>query len=260
MTTCLIDSKNASMFSIITPFIVAISYVPFATCAIIASILTGRGDIAHVLGRMWAKFSLAVSGVKVEITGSENIPMDTPVIYASNHASQFDILALYRTLPVQFRFVVKKELFRIPLFGYAMKRAGYISIDRSGGKAAVRSLIKAGEAIRSGTSVVVFPEGTRSPDGRLRPIKPGAVVLAIKSGCPIVPVAISGSHRVLPKGRIRIRPGRIRVAIGPAIQTTEGGRPRSREQVSEELYRAIYSMLSPENRPEDPGAGVQDNN
>ncbi len=226
------------------------SYVLLAPLAILASLITGSGDIPHFLGRIWSRISLFCAGIRVETSGLEHIPKGTPAIFAANHASQFDIPVLYKALPVQFRFVVKKELFSVPLLGLAMKRAGHISIDRSGGKAALMSLKKAAEAIRSGTSIVVFPEGTRSRDGRLQPIKPGAVVLALKSGCPIVPVAISGSHRILPKGSLRVRPGRVKVVMGPPIQTVEGGNPRSKEQVSAEVYQAICSMLDPENRPE----------
>ncbi len=236
--------------AIIASIVIVITYIPLATIAILASLFTGSGNTAHSLGRLWSKVALLVSGVRLETYGAEHIPKDRPAIFASNHASQFDILVLYLALPVQFRFVVKKELFKIPLFGQAMRRAGYIPIDRSGGKAALMSLKKAAEAIRNGTSVVVFPEGTRSVDGRLKPLKPGAIVLAIKSGCPIVPVAISGSHRVLPKGRLRIRPGKIKVRIGQALETTDKGRARNKEEVSRKLWQAICNMLDPDNRPE----------
>ena len=237
------------MTGIIGIFCSVTSYVLLAPVAIVASLVTGSGNAAHSLGRLWAGITLSCTGVRVQTTGTEHIPRETPCIFAANHASQYDIPVLYKALPVQFRFLVKKELFRVPLLGLAMKRAGYIPIDRSGGKAALLSLRKAADAIRAGTSIVVFPEGTRSRDGRLQPIKPGAVVLALKSRCPVVPVAISGTHRVLPKGRLGARPGRVRVRIGPPIKTEEDGAVRSKEEVSRELYTAICSMLEMENRP-----------
>lgn len=188
-----------------------------------------------------------MAGVKLHVTGLENIPSGGPVVFASNHASQFDIPVLYLALGVQFRFLVKKELFSIPLFGTAMRRAGYIPIDRSGGRAAVLSLKKAAQRIKEGTSIVVFPEGTRSPDGRLQPFKAGGMQLAIQAGCPIVPVAISGSHEVLPKGSLTLKPGLITVAIGKPIDPNG-----SKDDVTKKTWDAINAMLGDLNRS-DPG-------
>ncbi len=205
--------------------------------------LNGSGRTIHSIARAWAHTTLFLLGIKVEASGLENVPRDRPVIFACNHASQMDILALYIGLPVQFRFVVKEELFRIPLLGVAMKAAGYVPINRSGGKAAIRSLQEAARRIREGTSVVIFPEGTRSADGRLAEFKPGGFMLASKSGCPIVPVAISGSHDVLPKGSSLCRPGTIRIDIGRPIETVRDDRPVKRDELMKETWNAVHSML-----------------
>ncbi|MGB9712014.1 MAG: lysophospholipid acyltransferase family protein [Dissulfurimicrobium sp.] len=220
------------------------SYVLLGSIAILLSLLTGTGDYGHNLGRFWSKLLFIVAGLRLNVTGSENIPLGRPVVFASNHASQLDIPVLYLALCVQFRFLVKKELFKIPLFGQAMRMAGYIPIDRSGGKTAVLGLRDAAKRIREGTSIVVFPEGTRSSDGRLQPFKIGGIKVAIESGCPIVPVAISGSHKVLPKGSLMIRPGGIiSVSIGRPIDPKG-----SRDDLTKEVWDAINAMLGNLNR------------
>lgn len=223
--------------------VAVLSFGLFGSVAIALSFLPGSGDYGHRIGIAWSRLLFWAAGARLFVTGLENIPRDRPVVFASNHASQFDIPVLYRALGVQFRFLVKKELFNIPLLGAAMRRAGYIPIDRSGGRAAVLSLKKAAQRIREGTSIVVFPEGTRSVDGRLQPFKSGGMQLAIHAGCPIVPVAISGSHEVLPKGSISLRPGPINVAIGRPIDPNG-----SRDDVARKTWVAINSMLGDSNR------------
>ena len=191
-----------------------------ALAAIVASFLRKGGNLAHLVGRFWARSILFVSRVKVSVQGLEHIDPGATYVYMANHQSMFDILALLGYLPVQFRWLAKTELFQIPIFGYSMARVGYISIDRSNRKSAYKSLREAAQKIARGVSVVVFPEGTRSTDGQIKPFKAGGFYLAIRSGRPIVPVVIFGSHQVMPKGRLRIRPGRIVLSINPPIDTT----------------------------------------
>jgi 1-acyl-sn-glycerol-3-phosphate acyltransferase len=159
-----------------------------------------------------------------------------------NHQGNFDILALFAGLPVQFRWLAKEELFRIPLFGFAMRRTGYIPVDRSDHKKAIRSMAEAARRIRAGTSVIVFPEGTRSLDGQLLPFKKGGFVLAIDAAAPIVPVAIHGSHDVMPKHSRWIRGGRIRVSIFPAVATADTT-PAGRDALMAAVRRPIAEAL-----------------
>jgi 1-acyl-sn-glycerol-3-phosphate acyltransferase len=154
-----------------------------------------------------------------------------------------DIPVLYLALPVQFRFIVKKELFKIPLFGLAMKKTGYIPVDRSGGRESLKSIQEAAAKIKSGTSVVVFPEGTRSHDGNLGPFKLGGMLVALKANCRIVPVAISGSHHILPKGARIARCGDINVFIGRPLTTEIDGKAKSREKITQEVWEAILDLL-----------------
>nr|HID58870.1 1-acyl-sn-glycerol-3-phosphate acyltransferase [Desulfobacterales bacterium] len=187
--------------------------------AVLVTLFQKNGRLAHLLGRVWAKSILFVSRVKVRVIGLENLDKNGSFIYMANHQSMFDILVLYAYLPVQFRWLAKIELFRIPLFGHAMSRIGCIGIDRSDGKAAYRSLMAAAQRVNNGISVLVFPEGTRSHDGEIKPFKKGGFLLALKSKRPIVPIVIHGTHEIMRRGRIRVKPGRVVMKINQPIQT-----------------------------------------
>ena len=178
-------------------------------------------DYMHSCGRIWGIVTLWLAGIRLVVEGRENLPQaGQPVIFAGNHQSNFDILSYFAGLPLQFRWMAKEELFRVPLFGMAMRRSGYVSIDRSDRRKAMKSISVAAERIRTGTSVVIFPEGTRSPDGRLQEFKKGGFLIALKAQVPIVPVAISGSWQVMHKGDLKFRPGTIRLRILPRIEVT----------------------------------------
>jgi 1-acyl-sn-glycerol-3-phosphate acyltransferase len=231
------------MRAVLTPIVVVLAFLLFFPAVLTASLINASGNWIHRLGRLWTRIIIRTSGVKIEVQGHGHIPVGKPVVFACNHASQFDILVLLKALPVQFRFVVKKELFKIPLFGFALHHAGYIPIDRSGGKTALRSLQEAAKRVKKGTPIVIFPEGTRSPDGRLMHFKMGGILIAIKAGCPIVPVAIKGSHNVLPKGSIRVRPSRIRMTFGLPVQTVGPEGPIPKDIVTKEVWDSISAML-----------------
>jgi 1-acyl-sn-glycerol-3-phosphate acyltransferase len=173
------------------------------------------------LPRTWARIILAASGVKVKVIGLDNIDKGRPYIFAANHQSQFDIFTMQGCFDFDFRWLAKKELFQVPLFGRAMHLAGYISIDRSHGRQALKSLKEAAERIAAGTSVILFPEGTRSMDGKLHDFKSGGMVLAIKSGVPLVPVGISGTYEILPKGSLLAKPGQVTIRVGKPIATKD---------------------------------------
>ncbi|MBI5556046.1 MAG: 1-acyl-sn-glycerol-3-phosphate acyltransferase [Deltaproteobacteria bacterium] len=179
----------------------------------------GSARKAQLFPRMWGRIILAASGVKVTVQGLENITPGRPYIFAVNHQSQFDIFAMQGYLDFDFRWLAKKELFRIPFFGRAMHLAGYIAIDRSHGREALKSLTEAAGRIASGTSVILFPEGTRSPDGKLHEFKSGGMVLAIKSGVPVVPVGICGTYEILPKGKLLAKPGHVTIRVGKPVET-----------------------------------------
>ncbi|MBW2433993.1 MAG: 1-acyl-sn-glycerol-3-phosphate acyltransferase, partial [Deltaproteobacteria bacterium] len=158
--------------------------------------------------------------------------------------SNFDIPVLLGYLTVQFRWLAKMELFKIPIFGHAMRKAGYISIDRNNRESAFKSLELAAEKIRNGVSVLIFPEGTRSRDGRIQPFKKGGFVMAIESGVPIVPVIISGARAIMTKGKFRVNPGQIRLSIQKPIDTTIYSRD-TKEALMERVRRVICDNFEP---------------
>jgi 1-acyl-sn-glycerol-3-phosphate acyltransferase len=209
-------------------FLRALLAVPFALLlTLFISIVTLfwtlilRRDAASVQGlaAWWARSICAASGVVVSVTGTEKLDAEKPYIFAANHQSQFDILALQGFLGIDFRWLAKKELFKVPIWGPAMRKAGYIPVDRSRGRQALKSLGEAAQKIAAGTSVIIFPEGTRTRDGIMQDFKAGAMVLAIKSGVDIVPVAIKGTYEILPKGKLLINPGNVTIRVGNPIAT-----------------------------------------
>ena len=178
------------------------------------------GNAIHSIGRLWSRILLFLSGVTVEIKGTENLLQDGPQILASNHQGAFDILALQAFIPMQFRWVAKKSLFKIPIVGWSMSLAGYIGIERERASSAYKSIEAAAERIKNGTSVLIFPEGTRSNTGKLLPFKRGGFLLATKSGVPVVPVSIQGTTDIMKKESILIRPGPVKIVVGKPIATS----------------------------------------
>jgi 1-acyl-sn-glycerol-3-phosphate acyltransferase len=193
----------------------------FCILVIIVSLLDNGGELPHKFARLWARSVLFASRVNVTVKNNSKIDPAGPYIYMCNHQSNFDIPVLLAYLPVQFKWLAKAELFRIPVFGYAMKRAGYISIDRSNLTSAKLSFKRAARIISRGVSVIIFPEGTRSLYGEIGPFKKGGFVLAVESGVPIVPVIIHGTWPIMPKNRLFINPGNVVLEIGTPIESSK---------------------------------------
>jgi 1-acyl-sn-glycerol-3-phosphate acyltransferase len=212
--------------------------VILGTVAIFLSLFDSSGNIPHLVARLWGKIQLRITGTRVRIQGLENIDSQGSYILVSNHQSTFDIFALLGYLPVQFRWTAKAELFHTPFMGWAMSRIGYIPIERDSPKKAYRSMLRAAEVVRNGVSVIIFPEGTRSPDGNLQPFKKGVFLLALKSRAPILPITIQGTSKIMRKGDWRTYPGQVRIQIDPPIETA--GTPAEKE---EELSQRVRSTL-----------------
>ena len=198
---------------------VVVVIIIFGIAAIVVSFFDKKGNLAHIVARSWGQSILTASRIHVTVKGFSNIDPEKPYIFMPNHMSNVDIPVLLAHLKVQFRWLAKAELFRVPLFGFAMKRAGYISIDRSNRKSAFESLARAAQIIRNGRSVLIFPEGTRSRDQSIKPFKKGGFVLAVESGVPIVPIVIHGTWRIMSKNGLMIRPGDVTVEILEPIET-----------------------------------------
>jgi 1-acyl-sn-glycerol-3-phosphate acyltransferase len=184
---------------------------------VIFSLFSNAENNIHKIANLWAKILLLICNTKVEIIGKENILRGKPQIFMANHQSDFDILIVLAHIPGQFRWLVKKELFHIPVFGAAMKSAGYIEIDRNNREKAMQSLDQAALRIREGKSIMAFPEGSRSRLGEIKTFKQGTFYLAIKSGVPIVPISIIGSGEIMPKRSLKIKPGKIKLVIDKPI-------------------------------------------
>ncbi|MCF8061501.1 MAG: 1-acyl-sn-glycerol-3-phosphate acyltransferase [Deltaproteobacteria bacterium] len=215
----------------------------FCALALPLALFDRNGRLIHRwIAVPWAGIIVRVCGVRVDVLGRENIDAAKPRIYLTNHQSFFDIFVLLARLPVEFKFVLKQELMRIPVLGFTMRRARYIAIDRENPRKAVQSMNEAAERIKAGVSVVVFPEGTRSEDGRLQSFKRGGFLLALKSGCELVPVTIQGSSRVAPKGSLRIRPGGITMTIGEAFPL-EGYNKRNVDRLMERIHKAMRLQM-----------------
>lgn len=200
------------------------------------------------LAGVWGRFILWCSGVQVRTEGGGLLDPEATYVFAANHQSQYDIFVICGYLGHDSSWLAKRELFTVPLWGRAMREAGYIPLDRSRGREAMKSLSEAAARIAAGTSVVIFPEGTRSGDGRLGDFKSGAMHLAIKAGVPVVPVAISGTHRILPKGSLLPRPGRVTVRVGKAVDVGEYG-PKGKQALALKIRSEVESMLSDESFP-----------
>jgi 1-acyl-sn-glycerol-3-phosphate acyltransferase len=209
--------------------------VILGTVAILLSLFDSSGNIPHLVARLWGKIQLRTTGTKVKIQGEENFDPQKSYILVSNHQSNFDIFALLGYLPIQFRWTAKAELFRIPFLGWAMSRIGYIPIERDSPKKAYRSMLQAAQKVQQGVSVMIFPEGTRSPDGNLQPFKKGVFLVALKSQAPILPIAIRGTGKIMQKGDWRIYPGKVQIIIDPPIETA--GIPPVKEGVLSERVR-----------------------
>ncbi|HXI03439.1 MAG TPA: lysophospholipid acyltransferase family protein [Candidatus Saccharimonadales bacterium] len=210
--------------------------------AILFLILIPTGDPLLWFARPWAWLIARSFGTRVEARGTERIPRGQACVFMSNHQSHFDLIALVLALPAQYRILAKKALFRIPVFGWALWLAGFIPIDRSDRERAIASIDRAVASVRRGRSVVIFAEGTRSPDGTLQPLKKGGFHLALQSGAPIVPVSIRGGVRVLPRGSLHIRPGRMEVVFGQPIPV-EGRDVDSMDALMAEVRASLLAGL-----------------
>lgn len=208
-----------------------------------ASLLDPSGNLPHRIARVWSRILIWVSGLKVKVEGIEKIEPGGSYVIASNHLSLMDTPLVLAYLPLQFRFLAKRSLFRVPFIGGHLKRAGHVAIPREDARGSLKAMTEAARMIQErGVSALVFPEGGRSM-GQLQEFKEGAAYIAIKAGVPLVPVAIQGTLEVLPMGSLTVRPGRVRMRIGDPIPTA-GLTLQERSRLTAELRARIQGMLS----------------
>jgi 1-acyl-sn-glycerol-3-phosphate acyltransferase len=214
---------------------------------IIWSWITGSADLMYRYAMSAVRLADRMAGIRVRAEGLENIPSGV-CIFVSNHVSNVDPLALVPAIPRRIALLAKKEVFRIPILSIAMRQAGLVPVDREDREAAAESVDIGVKRLKEGLSFVVFAEGTRSVDGRLRPFKRGTFVMAIRAGVPIVPVSLIGTQNLMRKGHWSLYPGQVVVRFGPPIDSSE----YSMEQRGELLAlveAAVAEGLPPEQRP-----------
>ncbi len=217
---------------------VVLTTIFWGTIAIIISFFTRTGNPVHIIARIWARGILYVSRIRVKVNGLNQIDPSQSYVYMSNHQSNFDIPVLLAHLPVQFRWLAKAELFKIPLFGRAMQGAGYVKIDRFNQESAFQSIKEAATKMKDGVSVMIFPEGTRSLDGRIRPFKKGGFIMAVDAGVPIVPIVLQGTWSIMEKSSLQINTGDVVMNLEKPIATTNYSR-----QNKDELIEAVRRVI-----------------
>jgi 1-acyl-sn-glycerol-3-phosphate acyltransferase len=200
------------------PFL-GIATLVCGSLAVISAIIIGH-KTSSLFGVLWAKLNAYITPMFVSVSGSENIDKNQSYVIVSNHQSQYDIFLVYGWMPVDFRWVMKIELRKVPVLGYACYKIGHVFINRKNKQAAIASLEDAKKRISGGTSILFFPEGTRSNDGKLIEFKKGAFRMALDMNLPILPITIVGTRKILPNKTIALFPGSAKLIINKPIEIT----------------------------------------
>jgi 1-acyl-sn-glycerol-3-phosphate acyltransferase len=218
--------------------------VPAALVVLLLGLFDPHGKHVYGIGRFWAWLILTLGGVAIRVHGLDRLDTRQPYLFVVNHQSNVDIPVLLQSLRgFQLRWIAKKELLWVPFLGWAMWAGKHIAVDRADSAGALGSLKTAARRMANGISVVVFPEGTRSMDGRLLPFKRGGFLLAAKTSTPVVPVTLRGTQKILPKGAWRLRPGIVDVHVSDPIQMTDY-RPGSLRSLADQVQGIIEKNLA----------------
>jgi 1-acyl-sn-glycerol-3-phosphate acyltransferase len=214
--------------------------------AVLLALVTRSGRAIDVIGKLWCKLIVWTCGIDVDLRGVENLRPGQSYIVISNHLSNFDIWCTMATLPATIRFIAKKELLRVPVFGQALAMSDHIVIDRQRPEEAIETINAAAARSPGGVCILFYAEGTRSPDGRVHEFKKGGVTLALRSGLPILPLSTSGTRKFLPKGCLVIRPGgRVKIVIDSPIETA--GLPvEAREELNQRVRERVIANYVPD--------------
>jgi len=214
---------------------------------ILYTLVTRSADLMYWVGVKGLVFITRVAGMRVDVEGRENIPSGV-CMFAANHTSNADAPAIVGAIPRRLAIFGRKSLFDIPIVGLAFRLAKFVPVDRGNREAALASVKQAVEYIKTGSSFLVYPEGTRSPDGRMQRFKKGTFVMAIEAGVPIVPVACSGAHRIMKKNSLVIHPGRVTVRFGKPVQAS-GFTVEQRNALAQQVHDAVAVQLPDDQKP-----------
>jgi 1-acyl-sn-glycerol-3-phosphate acyltransferase len=226
---------------------IAIAMVLVLPWLIAWTLITKNPDAMYRTAMNAIRLLLWIVGVRVRVEGLENVPTRV-CIFAANHISAIDPMAFIPAIPRRVAILVKTELFRIPFLGAAMRAAQFVPVDRADREAAAATLESGVERLKKGTSLAIYPEGTRSPDGRLRPLKKGAFIMAVEAGVPIVPVSIAGAQKIMQKGDWKISAGDVTVRFGPAVDGADYT-AENRDELRDRIESLIATGLPAEQRP-----------
>lgn len=240
------DASRGSLWSRLRSYFVFVPVIylytfGMGTLSLLSSLFDRSGRVQHWFARTWSRMILATLRIHVQKEGFEHLDLSQPAVYAANHLSALDIPVLYAALPVKFRIMAKKELFRYPFLGWHLKRSGQIPIDPGDPRASLRSLNRASESLRHGTPLMVFPEGGRSRDGKLQEFMGGAFYVAVRAQRPIVPIALVGTYELVPMNSFHVRPGTIELIVGEPISTV-GMKARDMDKLARQTHDAIAAM------------------
>lgn len=222
--------------------IVGFYTVALGTVSILSSVVDRRGYFAHGCARLWSWLILSTTGVRVRVAGQAHLEPGATYVFVANHQSIFDIPIVFVSLPCQLRIVAKASLGAFPFVGWHLRRTGHLLVDRRSPGTTLFG--RAAALVGDGLSMIVFPEGTRSVDGTVARFKGGIFLVAIQAGLPVVPLSVSGSRHVMPKGRLTVQPGRVALVIHPPIET-KGMRPDDAKALAERV-RAVVTSAVPE--------------
>ena len=207
--------------------VVSLYTVVLGTASLFSSLVDATGDFGHRCARAWAWLILKTTGVRVRVSGLEHLDPTRSYVVAANHQSIYDIPIVFAALPLQLRIVAKHSLGRVPFLGWHLQRTGHLLVDRTNPGAGI--LKRMAQLIGAANSLIVFPEGTRSSDGRVGRFKGGIFLLAIDSGIPVLPVSIARSRFVMKKGRLMVCPAEVTLTVHEPIPTTGVTRAGARE-------------------------------
>jgi 1-acyl-sn-glycerol-3-phosphate acyltransferase len=233
---------------------IGIYTIVLGTLSIASSFLGGRGHFAHACARAWARLILLTTGVRVSVRGLERLTPGSTYVFVSNHQSIYDIPVIFWSLPYQVRIIAKESLGSFPFLGWHLRRTGHLLVDR-------RNPDRDGilrrwrELLKQGLSLIIFPEGTRSADGRVNRFKAGSFLLAIEAGLPVVPISVYGTRFVMPKGQLTTRPGAARLVVHAPIVTAYGSW-RSTIDDARRLAAHVQGIITAQVEAEERAAGT----
>lgn len=238
---------------IVTVLVLMIATPIMTTPIVLISLLGFFPASTFKIAILWVSLIRKCMGLRVTVNGKEKIVPGASYILTPNHQGNADIMAMYGTLGLPFRWVIKKELLKVPVFGLALRGTGAIALDRSNREKAIESLKAAKDKLAGGWSVIIYPEGTRSSDPHLQPFKKGAFMLAVQTGIPILPITCNGAYHILPKKTMVFIPGHVDITIGDPIPTdglTEADVPDLMEKTRQQILKNLdvdYDPFDPKN-------------